>query len=60
MAAAQPPTEELKATTLDSAAKEQAAEKVGEIKDEKQEGEAEEDDEGQEEDNVDNTGTTGE
>ncbi|GAA5843745.1 hypothetical protein JCM5353_008314 [Sporobolomyces roseus] len=59
MAAVQsPPTEELKATTLDSTAKEQSTEKVEEIKDQKQQGEVEEDDDDQEEDNGDTTGTT--
>lgn len=61
MAAIQPPpTEELKATTLDSTAKEQSTEKLQEIKDQKQQGEVEEDDDDQEEDNGDTSGTTGE
>lgn len=60
MSSVEPPTEELKATTLDSQAKEQASDKVAEMKDQKLEGEAEEDDEDGEEDNGDNTAGTGE
>jgi len=60
MSAAAPPTEELKATTLDSQAKQEASDKFGEMKDQKLEGKAEEDEEDGEEDNGDNTAGTGE